>query len=163
LQGEYWHHVDVSKSPEVLSYLQSNLKDLANHYHAQYQDPKQREQQGANYAEATRWYREFLGSFHGDSQAPQMNYQLADLLLENHEYPAAAHEYETTAYDYPAHARSAAAGYAAIYAHREYLKVAASEVKDAARRDTIASSVRFADAFPQHEQAAVVLAAAAQD
>ena len=163
LQGEYWQHFDVNKSPEVLSYLKSNLKDLANYYHAQYQDPKQHERQAENYAEATRWYREFLSSFHSDSQAPQTNYQLADLMLENHDYAAAAHEYERTAYDYPAHAKSAAAGYAAIYAHREYLKVASADVKDAARRDTINSSIKFADTFPQHEQAAVVLAAAAQD
>lgn len=163
LQGEYWQHVEVSRSPEVLSYLKSNLKDLANYYHAQYQDPKQREQQAGNYAEATHWYREFLTSFHGDSEAPQLNYQLADLMLESHDYALAAREYETTAYDYPPHAKSAAAGHAAIYAHREYLKVAAAEVKDAARRDTINSSIRFADTFPQHEQAAVVLAAAAQD
>ncbi len=163
LHGEYWHHFDVNKSPEVLSYVQSNLKDLANHYHAQYQDPKQHEQQAANYAEATRWYREFLTSFHTDPQAPQTDYQLADLMLENHDYAAAAHEYEVTAYDYPPHAKSAAAGYAAIYAHREYLKVASADVKDAARRDTINSSIKFADAFPQHEQAAVVLAAAAED
>jgi tetratricopeptide (TPR) repeat protein len=163
LQGEYWHHFDVNKSPEVLSYLKSNLKDLANHYHAQYQDPKQHEQQASNYAEATRWYREFLTSFHTDPQAPQTDYQLADLMLENHDYAAAAHEYEITAYDYPPHAKSAAAGYAAIYAHREYLKVASAEVKVSARRDTINSSIQFADAFPQHEQAAVVLAAAAED
>jgi cellulose synthase operon protein C len=163
LRSEYWHHFDVNKSPEVLSYLKSNLKDLANYYHAQYQDPKQREQQAANYAEATRWYREFLSSFHTDSQAPQTNYQLADLMLENHDYATAAHEYESTAYEYPPHAKSAAAGYAAIYAHREYLKVASAEVKDAARRDTINSSIKFADTFPQHEQAAVVLAAASQD
>src|SRR5207253_2844621 len=45
----------------------------------------------------------------------------------------------------------------------EYLKVASTDVKDAARRDTIDSSIKFADAFPQHEQAAVVLAAAAED
>jgi cellulose synthase operon protein C len=163
LQSEYWHHFDVNNSPEVLSYLKSNLKDLANYYHAQYQDPKQHEQQAANYTEATRWYREYLSSFHSDSQAPQTNYQLADLMLENHDYAAAAHEYERTAYDYPPHAKSAAAGYAAIYAHREYLKAASAEMKEAARRDTINSSIKFADAFPQHEQAAVVLAAAAQD
>src|SRR5215467_4534421 len=163
LQSDYWHHFDVNKSPEVLSYLKSNLKDLANYYHAQYQDPKQHEQQAANYAEATRWYRDFLSSFHTDSQAPQTNYQLADLMLENHDYAPAAHEYESTAYDYPAHAKSAAAGYAAIFAHREFLKIASAEAKDAARRGTIASSIRFADTFPQHEQAAVVLAAASQD
>src|SRR5262249_25986720 len=150
LQGEYWQHFDVNKSPEVLSYLKSNLKDLANYYHAQYQDPKQHDEQPANYAEATRWYREFLSSFHADSQAPQTNYQLADLMLENHDFAAAAHEYERTAYDYPPHAKSAAAGYAAIFAHREYLKVASADLKEPARRDTINSSIRFADAFPQH-------------
>jgi tetratricopeptide (TPR) repeat protein len=163
LQGEYWQHFDVDKSPEVLGYLKSNLTDLANHYHAQYQDPKQHDQQAANYAEATRWYRAFLTSFHTDPQAPQTHYQLADLVLENHDYAAAAHEYEVTAYDYPSHAKSAAAGYAAIYAHRENLKVASADMKDAARRDTISSSIRFADAFPVHENAAVVLAAAAED
>ena len=163
LQGEYWHHFDIDRSPEVVSYLKRNLQDLANYYHAQYQDPKQHEQQAANYAEATRWYREFLTSFHTDSQAPQLDYQLADLTLENHDYATAAREYEITAYDYPPHAKSAAAGYAAIYAHRQYLKAAGADVKDAARRDTINSSIRFADTFPQHEQAAVVLAAAAQD
>jgi outer membrane protein assembly factor BamD (BamD/ComL family) len=84
-------------------------------------------------------------------------------MLENHDYASAAREYEITAYDYPLHEKSAAAGYSAIYAHREYLKVANADVKDAARRATIDSSIKFADAFPQHEQAAVVLAAAAQD
>src|SRR5215469_16454609 len=163
LQSEYWQHFDVNKSPEVLSYLKGNLKDLANYYHAQYQDPKRHEQQAENYAEATRWYRAFLASFHTDAQAPQMDYQLADLMLENRDYAVAAHEYETTAYDYPPNAKSAAAGYAAIYAHRENLKVASADAKDAARRDTINSSIKFADAFPQHEQAAVVLAAASQD
>jgi tetratricopeptide (TPR) repeat protein len=163
LPGEYWRHFDVAKSPEVLGYLKSNLNDLANYYHAQYQDPKQKEQRAANYDEATRWYREFLASFHGDPQAPGTSYQLADLMLENHDYAAAAKEYEATAYDYPPHARSAEAGYAAIFAHREYLKVAGADAQDAARRDTIASSIKFAAAFPQHEQAAVALAAAAED
>jgi outer membrane protein assembly factor BamD (BamD/ComL family) len=163
LQGEYWRQIAVEKSPEVLSYLKTNLNDLATYYHAQYQDPKQKEQRAANYAEATHWYREVLASFHGDPQAPQTNYQLADLMRENHDFSAAAQEYEATAYDYPPHSRSAEAGYAAIYAHREYLKVAGTDAQDAARRDTIKSSIKFAAAFPQHEQAAVVLAAAAED
>ena len=163
LQAEYWRHVDPSKSTEVLSYLKSNLKDLANHFHAQYQDAKQREDKPANYAEAARWYREFLASFHADPQAPQLNYQLADLLTENRDFALAAREYERTAYEYPPHPKSAAAGYAAIYVHRENLKLAGAETRDGARRETIASSVKFADTFPQHEQAAVVLAAAAQD
>ena len=163
VRGEYWRHFDVGKAPEVLSYLKSNLKDLANHYHAQYQDASHADERPANYAEASRWYREFLTSFHGDAEAPPINYQLADLLRENRDYAAAAGEYERTAYDYPLHAKSSAAGYAAIYAHRESLKVVSAEAKEAARRDTVNSSLRFADTFPQHEHAAVVLAAAAED
>ena len=144
LDGEYWHHFDVNHSPEVLSYLKSNLKDLANYYHAQYQDPKQHDQQPANYAEATRWYRGYLTSFHTDPQAPQLNYQLADLMLQNHDSAAAAREYEITAYDYPPNAKSAAAGYAAIYAHREYLKVASAcgEGCGASRHDHQLDQVR---------------------
>jgi tetratricopeptide (TPR) repeat protein len=163
LRAEYWQHFDIAKAPEVVSYLKTNLKDLANHYHAQYQDANQEKEKPANYAEASRWYREFLISFHGDPEAPPINYQLADLLRENRDYAAAAREYERTAYDYPPHEKAAAAGYAAIYAHRENLKVVSEEAKEAAKRDTVNSSLKFADTFPQHEQAAVVLGAAAQD
>jgi cellulose synthase operon protein C len=84
-------------------------------------------------------------------------------MVENHDYASAAKEYEHTAYDYPAHPKSAAAGYAAIYAHREYLKGVKPEAKDGALRETVDSSLKFADAFPQHEQAAGVLGAAAED
>jgi len=163
LNSEYWRHFEIGKSPQVLGYLKSNLKDLANHYHAQYQDARQVNDKPANYAEATRWYREFLDSFHDDAQAPALNYQLADLLRENADQAGAAREYERTAYEYPAHEKAAAAGYAAIYAHREYLKVVSADAKDAARRDTVTSSLKFADTFPQHENAAVVLGAAAED
>jgi TolA-binding protein len=163
LRSEYWHHFEIGKSPEVLSYLKTNLKDLANHYHAQYQDARQVQDKPANYAEASRWYREFLDSFHDDPQAPSLNYQLADLLRENADQAGAAREYERTAYEYPPHEKAAAAGYAAIYAHREYLKVVSPDAKEAARRDTVTSSLKFADTFPQHEHAAVVLGAAAED
>ena len=163
LRAEYWRHFDLGKSPEVLSYLKRNLTDLANHYHAQYQDAGRAEEKPANYAEAARWYREFLDSFHDDPEAPPLNYQLADLLRENRDHAGAAKEYERTAYDYPVHDKAAAAGYAAIYAHREYLKVVSAEAKEAAKRDTVNSSLRFADTFPQHEHASVVLSAAAED
>jgi tetratricopeptide (TPR) repeat protein len=163
LQGEYWRHFDVAQSPQVLSFLKSNLKDLANHYHAQYQDAKQAEEKPANYAEAARWYHEFLASFHDDAEAAAINYQLADLLRENRDFASAAREYQRTAYDYPVHEKSAAAGYAAIYAHRENLKVVSADAREAARRDTVASSLKFAATFPQHAEAPVVLAAAAED
>jgi tetratricopeptide (TPR) repeat protein len=163
LQAEYWRHFKPEESPEVLSFLKANLKDLANHYHAQYQNVELAAEKPANYAEALHWYGEYLASFPKDPDSPPINYQLADLLLEHKDFGEAAKQYEHTAYGYPAHAQSAAAGYAAIYAHREHLKVAAEEQRETVKRDTVASSLKFADAFPQHEQAAAVLGAAADD
>jgi TolA-binding protein len=163
LRSDYWHHFDVSKSPDVLAYLKTNLTDLAHYYHAQYQNPKLAAGKAENFAEATRWYGEYLSSFHSDPQAPAINYQLADLLRENHDYAGAATEYERTAYGYPMHAKAAAAGYEAVYAHREYLKVVSAPAREAARRDTVASSLKFADTFPHDPHAAVVLGAAAED
>ena len=163
LQAEYWRHFDVNESPEVLSYLKTNLKDLANHYHALYQDAALEDEKPVNYREALAWYREFLVSFPLDAESPSINYQVADLLLENQDYGEAAREYERTAYDYPLHERASAAGYAAVYAHREHLKVADEAFRSDVKRATVASSLKFADTFPEHEQAPVVLGAAAQD
>src|SRR6185369_2885968 len=163
LRAEYWRHFDVNESPEVLSFLKTNLRDLANHYHSLYQDEALAGEKPANYREALAWYREFLVSFPQDSESPSINYQVADLLLENKDFAEAAAEYERTAYDYARHERSSAAGYAAIYAHREYLNVVADAEMSEARRATVTSSLKFADAFPEHEHAPAVLGAAAQD
>src|SRR4029434_7765561 len=140
-------------------YLKSNLRDLANHYHAQYQDKEQADQKVANFGEATRWYGQYISSFRTDAETPAINYQLADLQLENKDFAGAAREYERTAYDYSKHDRAAAAGYAAVYAHREHLKVVEEQSKRAARRDTVASSLRFSDTFPDHEHAPKILGA----
>ena len=163
LKADYWRHFSADETPEVLSYLKSNLKDLANYYHAQYQRADLAEEKPANYQEALLWYREFLTSFPQDAESPPINYQLADLLLEQKNFGEAAREYERTAYDYPLHDKAPAAGYAAIYAHRENLKVAREEQQATVKRDAVASSLRFADAFPKDEHAPGVLGAAADD
>jgi tetratricopeptide (TPR) repeat protein len=163
LQSEYWQHFDSAERPEVLAYLKTNLEDLASHYHALYQQEGLEEEKPANYTEALVWYRAFLTSFPQDEQSPGINYQLADLKLENGDFGDAAREYERTAYDYAAHERAPAAGYAAIFAHREQLKTASEELEPELKRATVVSSLRFADTFPEHEHAAVVLAAAAED
>ena len=163
LKAEYWKHQPIGERPEVVAALKSTLMDLANYYHARYQDPTLAKEKQQSFAEATRWYGEFLDSFHSDPTAPAANYQFADLLRENGDFRLAAEQYERTAYGYPAHEKASAAGYAAIFAHRENLKGVAPSEQDQAKRATVASSLRFADTFPQHEQAPVVLVAAAQD
>ena len=163
LKSEYWKHQPIGERPEVVAAVKSNLMDLANYYHARYQDPALSKEKQLSFSEATRWYGEFLDSFQADPAAPGANYQFADLLRENGDFRLAAEQYERTAYGYPAHEKAAAAGYAAIFAHREHLKSVSASEQDQAKRATVASSLRFADTFPQHEQAPTVLVAAAQD
>ncbi len=163
LESDYWDYFDPAESPEVIGFLKKNLTDLASHYHALYQDEALEDDRLTNFGEASRWYREFLSSFPAETESPTINYQLADLLLEHEDFAEAASQYERTAYDYGQHERAAAAGYAAIYAHREHLEVVAAEAENAAKRATIASSLRFAETFPEHEHAPAVLGAAADD
>ncbi|MFZ5561893.1 MAG: tetratricopeptide repeat protein [Pseudomonadota bacterium] len=163
LKAVYWTRFDVNAYPDVLGHLKTNLKELANHYHALYQEPQFAKAKPENFREASHWYSEFLESFPKDAEAPVMNYQLADLLLENRAFAQAAAAYERAAYDYPAHEKAAAAGYAAVYAWREHLAAVAERDKEGARQQAIRSSLRFAEAFPQHEKAALAMGAALED
>jgi tetratricopeptide (TPR) repeat protein len=163
LQAEYWRHNKPEELPEAIAYLKADLKDLATHYHAEYQSAQEANEKLANYHEALRWYGDYLNSFPKDGESPTINYRMADLLFENKDFGEAAKQYERTAYGYPTNAQSAAAGYAAVYAYREQLKVVGKENLETVKHDTIASSIKFADTFPTHAQAAAVLGAAADD
>jgi tetratricopeptide (TPR) repeat protein len=163
LKAEYWEHFKPGSRPDVLCFLKTNLTDLAAYYHSCYLDPHKAEEKPANFKEALHWYREFLSSFPAEKESPALNYQLADLLLENRSFGEAAVEYEKTAYGYPPHEKSSEAGYAAVYAYRKQLAAAAPEEKDAVKREVVRCSLKFADTFPKHEKAAIVLGAAADD
>jgi tetratricopeptide (TPR) repeat protein len=163
LQAEYWRHNKPEELPEAIAYLKADLKDLATHYHAEYQSSQEANEKLANYREALRWYGDYLNSFPKDGESPAINYRMADLLFENKDFGEAAKQYERTAYGYPANPQSAAAGYAAVYAYREQLKVVGKENLEAVKHDTVTSSIKFADTFPTHAQAAAVLGAAADD
>jgi len=163
LQAEYWSHYDIAEAEEVMGFLKTNLSDLATHYHALYQHEDLLDQQAENYAEALQWYRQLLSSFPQDPASPPANYRLADLLLEHGDFWQAAREYEHTAYEYPHFKDSSAAGYAAVFAHRQNLDVVSGAYLAEARLATVESSLRFVETFPAHEQAPPVLGAAADD
>jgi len=84
-------------------------------------------------------------------------------LLEDKSFGSAAVEFEKTAYGYPLNEKSSEAGYAAVYSYRQHLDAVAPEDQDAVRRDVVRSSLKFADTFPDHEKAAIVLGAAADN
>jgi TolA-binding protein len=133
--------------------VKTHLEELARHHHAAAQKSKRTE----DYQEAVRWYRSYLTSFPNDPQAAQNNFLLAELLYEDRRYAEAAAEYEKSAYQYPQHAKSADAGYAALLAYAQLEKRAAANDARNAQLAGVESALRFAQAFPQDPRRAAVL------
>ncbi len=163
LRSTFWTFFDINEYSEVLAFLKSNLVDLANHYHSLYQNRRLWKFKQENYKESIHWYRNFLESFPEDELASGMNFQLAELFLENKDYRDAAIAYERTSYNYPKHNKSSDAGYAAVFSYREYLKKVAQAERVLVKREIIRSSLKFADIYPAHKKAAIVLVAATDD
>lgn len=163
INKSYWKYYNIKDNPEVVKFLKTNIMDLANHYHAVYQDVRYRRIKKQNFKDAAHWYQEFLRSFPKDKLSPGINYLLADLYLENKDFHAAAVEYEKTAYKYPLNKKSSKAGYAAVYSYREYLKHVPQYQKIKAKREVIRISLTFVDVFPKHKKAAVILTSAADN
>ncbi|MEW6705975.1 MAG: tetratricopeptide repeat protein [Pseudomonadota bacterium] len=138
--------------------IKTHLTELAQHHHAVAQKSKA----SADYQEAVRWYRLYLTSFPQDPSAAHNNFLLAELLYEDQRFAEAAAEYEKTAYGYPAHDKSAEAGYAALLAYAEQDKRADAAARPALHKASVASALRFADGFPKDARAGAVLTNAAE-
>src|SRR5271155_5344939 len=155
----YWQGRDPKNEPKVVAVLQTNLKDVAQYYHAQ----AQRTKDVADYQEAAKWYRSYLRSWPDDPNSAVTNYLLADTLFESRQYLDAAQEYESTAYHYGNNEKAAAAGYAAIIAYGKQEETLSGEPKASLHLKTIDSSLKFAKEFPAHPESAQVLTRAATE
>lgn len=138
--------------------VKTHMAELARHHHALAQKSKA----SADYQEAVRWYRAYLGAFPKDPEAAQNNFLLAELLFEDSRYPEAAVEYEKAAYQYPAHARSADAGYSALLSYAAQQKRAQPAEVPALQRTGVDSALRFAQTFPADGRTPTVLTNAAE-
>jgi tetratricopeptide (TPR) repeat protein len=155
----YWQGREPKSEPKVVAVLKTNLKDVAQFYHAQ----AQRTKEVADYQEAAKWYRSYLTSFPDDPDSAVTNYLLADTLFESKQYLAAAQEYESTAYHYGNTEKSAAAGYAAIVAYGKQEETLTGEAKATLHLKSLDSSLKFATTFPAHPETAQVLTRAATE
>jgi TolA-binding protein len=155
----FWRNRTPQGEAAVVAELKINLKDVAQYAHAQ----AQRSKSSADYQEAAKWYRSFIGSFPDDPDTAAMNLSLGDTLFENKEYLDAAQEYEKTAYGYGAHDKAGAAGYAAIVAYGKQEDALAGEPRAAMHAREIDSSLKFAATFPQHPETVAVLTRASTD
>jgi tetratricopeptide (TPR) repeat protein len=155
----YWQGRRPDGEPRVVAVLKTNLKDVAQYYHAQ----AQRTKDVADYHEAAKWYRSYLRSWPDEAGSAVTNYLLADTLFESRQYLEAAQEYESTAYHYGNHEKAGAAGYAAIIAYGKQEENLAGEAKATLHLKAIDSSLKFAQTFPAHPESAQVLTKAATE
>jgi cellulose synthase operon protein C len=141
--------------------VKTHLTELATRYHAS----AQKTHAPADVQEAVRWYRALLDAFPEDAAAPRHHFLLAELLFEDKQFAPAAAEYEISAYNFPRHAQSADAGYAALLAYAEQDKRARAEGRTAElaalQRTAVDSALRFAAANPDDKRAGPVLTNAA--
>lgn len=155
----YW----AGKPPteEVMNGLRVHMLDLAKYYQARGQLDKDKNQ--ADFLVAAKWYRRTMEVFPNDANVPELNYFLADALLDGGKTVEAAQEYSKTAYGYRPHPRAADAGYAAVLAYEKVAKDGTAEQRPAALRQAIDSGVKFADTFPGHSELMPVLTRMAED
>ena len=155
----YWQNRTPAGEPVVVAELKTNLKDVAQFYHAQ----AQRTKSPSDYEEAAKWYRSIISSFPEDPATAATVYLLADTLFENRQYLEAAQEYEKTAYDYGTHDKADAAGYAALVAYTKEEETLSGEAKSQLHAREVDSSLKFAQEFPLHPETPQVLTRAATD
>lgn len=173
----YWQSNDAAELPDVVAALKTNLTDLAQFYHARAQNPESivgdiKEDEKAarvatnvreDYLAAARWYRKYLAYFPGQSDSAGTNFLLAEILFESDSFFDATEEYERTAYDYGDHEVASEAGYAALLSYREHEQSLQAAEQMQWHERYLDSSLRFAETFPMHPQAATVLTTTAED
>ena len=133
--------------------VKTHMAELARHHHAVAQKSKA----SADYQEAVRWYRAYLGAFPHDPEAAHNNFLLAELLYEDGRHAEAAVEYEKSAYEYPAHAKSADAGYSALLSYAAQEKAAQGVGLQTLQRTAVESALRYAKTFPADTRTPLVL------
>lgn len=156
----FWKEHDIARMPQVARYLKEEMFTVAQRYHAAAQTTGLSE----DYRAAAQWYRDYLAFFPDDVRAPELSFLLAELLFEQGQYGEAVERYEQSAYNYPVHARSAEAGYAALLSYERRIGQAGSaEEKNAWRMRWINSAQRFDERFPAHPQATAALTRTAEE
>jgi tetratricopeptide (TPR) repeat protein len=133
------------------------LYQLALYDHAQAQTAKRPD----TYEKAVARDDRFLSSFSDDVEAAKIAWLRAEALFELGRYDEAAAGYSRAAYDYPLHAQSREAGYAAVVASERAVPPD-GPVSPRAAENLFARVERFKTAFPDDQRHADLLMKAAE-
>jgi len=176
ISSNYWQQKPIAIRESLSPYLHEYLQELAKYEHSLAQtlrDPegddlkpgqiaKMQAESGAHYEKAARWYEEFVETFPNDEKTPGMVFLLGESFYESNQLAKAISAYEKVAYEYLDTENGAEAGYSAILALEELARDGPEVDRRQWRDHKTASSISFADFYPNDPRAANVLAQGAQ-
>ena len=154
----------ATPTPEVLKDLRTHLEDLARHYQSKAQ--KNRESDAvaakADFNTASARYKRLLEIYPQDPKAADLRFLMAEAYYDGGQTLIAATEY-TTVSSIKTYAKAPEAAYAAVLAYQRYSTEVPAVQKAAAIKQSVQSSLKLADNFPQHPKAHIVLTRAAEE
>lgn len=166
--SEYWRQTSQANRGYLREQLEPLLPELANRHYVLAQraeEANQTSEARSEYADAAKYYGEFVATFPNHERTPEMHFLLAETQLALENWPEAIEAFEWVAYNYGAHDRAAEAGYAAVLAYRDYLKLS-GEMPETERSRLLAqqqkSRLDFVQRFPEDERAIDILYIATQ-
>jgi TolA-binding protein len=172
ISNEQWTIQAERTAPHIIRQVRTYTRELAEHYHAVSQQAGSSRGRADEdpVSNAAKWYQHYLEQFPADEDTPTLSFLYAELLFENQRWDAAAAQYSSSAYQWQRHEKAPEAAYGAVLAwrnHKDRLKAANrgkfDEASINASENMVASSLKLADTYPQHPQAAPALVAAAED
>ncbi|MEW6682388.1 MAG: tetratricopeptide repeat protein [Nitrospirota bacterium] len=156
--GTPWARANPEAAKQVAQPLVKDaLYQLALYEHAQAQNTRR----VAAWEKAVGRHDRFLASFPRDVNAARVTWLRGEALFELQRYAEAADAYQRSAYDYPLHAQTREAAYAAVAARERLIPADGAVAPDAAER-LAATASRFVETFPDDGRNPDLLMKAAQ-
>lgn len=155
VNSAYWKQSSPETQARLRPTLEGHIIDLAKHYHA----TAQQNGLATDYEKAAKWYRAHLALNPKEEDAIVVNQLLAEVLYSAKNYKDAIVEFEKTAYGYTSNTKANDAAYFALLSYQEWDKQLAADAT--ARKQIVpqrvASTLKFAEAFPQDANTSVVM------
>ena len=153
LDAPYWRAQKAPPDPVTVAFLRESAWKVAQQHHALSQAktvaPAEQKREAVLAADGYRQYRAW---FPMDARIAESQFLLGEVLFDQGDYNGALQAYESAAYEFPPHAHSAEAGYAALLAYEKNESTLSGEAAQSWRRKRLDAGLRFAAAFPNHKE-----------
>lgn len=167
----YWNQQNPEAHERIKPLLAKHITEIATYYHAVARKSKKSKE----FLKAANWYEMYIKNFPTDTKTANMNFLKSEALFDGRYYVQAAKEYVKTAYEYPTHAKSAEAGYAALLSYDAVQKyqpkvflalhetpssfTSSQATKELSMQEiSILSALRFVEQFPNDKRVVSVMA-----